>query len=77
MWTGVESVAGCEAQEGERIAVVTPLVDVRISNHLKPKAMWHTPSLPCDQEAVDDTGLYLARAVFVNCPQMRQKWNIA
>ena len=42
MWT---SVAGCQAQEGERIAVVIPLVDVGITNHLKPKAMWHTPSL--------------------------------
>jgi len=76
MWTGVESVAGCQAQEGERNAVVIPLVDVRISK--SPEAQGnvaHAISLPCDQEAVDDTGLDLARAVFENCPEMRE-WHI-
>jgi len=76
MWTGVESVAGCQAQGGERNAVVIPLVDVRISK--SPEAQGnvaHAISLPCDQEAVDDTGLDLARAVFENCPEMRE-WHI-
>ena len=36
---------GVKHRKGERIAVVIPLVDVRISNHLRPKAVWHTPSL--------------------------------
>ena len=70
MLTGVES-AGCHAQGGERNAVVIPLVDGRISK--SPEAQGnvaHAISLPCDQEAVDDTGLDLARAVFENCPDM-------
>jgi len=78
MSRGVDSVAGFQAQGGERHAVVVPLVDRWQSERPEAQgAVAHAVSLSCDQEAVDDTGPALARVVFENCPTMPQQWDMS
>jgi len=73
MLRGVDGVAGCQAQGGERHAVVVPLVDGWKSE--PPEG--HAVSLPCDQETLDDTGPAVARVVFENFPQTPQQWDMS